>query len=108
LIVTSRFLHRENVFLVLMTRKKSGCGIHICGGAMSSQKNYSLSEVAAEVGVMPYQITYAITTGKIQEVQRFAGRRQFSESDLKRLRRHFALKKNKEKDEIQKTNNEGE
>jgi DNA-binding transcriptional MerR regulator len=91
-----------------MTRKISHNDIDTCGGAMSNQKNYSLSEVAAEVGVMPYQITYAITTGKIQEVQRFAGRRLFSESDLRLLKRHFALKKNKEKDEIQKTNDEGE
>lgn len=74
---------------------------------MNHKKNYSLSEVATEVGVMPYQITYAITTGKIPEVQRFAGRRQFTQSDLRRVRHHFAKMKNKETNEIQKGNNEG-
>jgi hypothetical protein len=73
-----------------------------------THKNYSLSEIAAAVGVMPYQITYAITTGKIPEVERFAGRRKFTESDLRRVRRHFAEMKNKETDEIQKRNNEGQ
>jgi DNA-binding transcriptional MerR regulator len=69
--------------------------------------NYSLSEVAKLLGKMPYQITYLITTGKIPEVQRFAGRRQFSTSDVRRLRRHFAKQTNKETNEIQKTNDEG-
>lgn len=78
---------------------------------MSYKKNYSLSEVAAAVGVMPYQITYAITTGKIPDVPRFAGRRKFTDSDLRRVKRHFATKAtktNKESNEIQKTNNESE
>jgi DNA-binding transcriptional MerR regulator len=70
------------------------------------QTNYSLSEVAKLLGKMPYQITYAITTGRISDVQRFAGRRQFSESDVRRLRRYFATKTNKETHEIQETNDE--
>jgi DNA-binding transcriptional MerR regulator len=68
--------------------------------------NYSLSEVATLLGKKPYQITYLITTGKIPEVKRFAGRRQFSPSDVRRLRRHFATKTNKETNEIQETNDE--
>lgn len=70
------------------------------------QTNYSLSEVATLLGKMPYQITYAITTGKIPEVRRFAGRRQFSPSDVRKLRRHFATKTHKETNEIQKANDE--
>ncbi len=70
------------------------------------QTNYSLSEVAKLLGKMPYQITYAITTCRIPDVQRFAGRRVFSESDVRRLRRYFATRTNKETNEIQETNDE--
>ncbi len=79
---------------------------HRYRGGVMTHTNYSLSEVAKLLGKMPYQITYLITTGKIPEVQRFAGRRQFSQSDVRRLRRYFATETNKETHEVQKTNDE--
>ena len=53
---------------------------------------YSLGEVAQKLGVAPFRITYAISTGHVPDASaRFAGRRAFSEGDLDRLRSHFEV-----------------
>lgn len=71
------------------------------------QQNYSLSEIARVLCRQPYQVTYALTTGRIPEPKRFAGRRQFSEADLKRLTEYFQGREKKETNEIQDQDNEG-
>lgn len=56
------------------------------------QHYYSLKEVAAEVGVKAYRISYAISTGFLKEPsQRITNRRMFSEADLQAAKKHFAV-----------------
>lgn len=54
------------------------------------QNIYSLGEVARMLGIPPYKLTYAITTGLVPDASaRFAGRRAFSEADVQKLAAHF-------------------
>ena len=60
-------------------------------------KKFVLSEVAARVGVQPYRITYAISTGKIQDPERVGGRRVFREAEVRVIEQLFSKKKGGEK-----------
>ncbi len=51
---------------------------------------FSMSEVAAAVGVASYRIKYALEMGALEEPKRLAGRRCFQAEDVERVRRHFA------------------
>jgi len=51
---------------------------------------YSLGQVAKEIGIAPFRITYAISTGLVPDAKmRFAGRRVFTHRDVQRLAEHF-------------------
>ena len=50
-----------------------------------NQKFYSLKDAAAILHRQPYQIVYALTTGKVDEPQRIGGKRIFTSDDLQRL-----------------------
>ncbi|HEX4144539.1 MAG TPA: MerR family transcriptional regulator [Pirellulales bacterium] len=56
------------------------------------QNYYSLKEIAAEVGVKAYRISYAISTGFLKEpAERITNRRMFSEADLQAAKKYFAV-----------------
>lgn len=50
---------------------------------------FSMSQVAAAVGVASYRIKYALETGALKEPQRLAGRRCFQLEDVEMVRRYF-------------------
>ena len=45
-------------------------------------ETYLLVETARKAGLQPYQITYALATGKIPEPARIGGRRVFTNEDI--------------------------
>ncbi len=51
-----------------------------------------LSEVARLLKKKPHQVVYAITSGAVEDVGRFGGRRVFRPKDVQRLAQHFGLK----------------
>ena len=56
------------------------------------ERYMSLKEIAAEVGVKAYRISYAISTGFLKEPsQRITNRRMFSEADLQAAKKYFAV-----------------
>jgi hypothetical protein len=56
-----------------------------------------LNEVARLLGKRPYQITYAITSGAVEDVSlRLGGRRIFQPADIERLARHFDIQPGRE------------
>jgi DNA-binding transcriptional MerR regulator len=53
---------------------------------------YSTGEVAKRIGIQPYRITYAITSGAISDASyRFLGKRCFSEKDIERIAAYFGV-----------------
>lgn len=57
-----------------------------------------LNQVAQLLGVKPYQITYAITSRQVADVDlRMGGRRIFRPGDVRRLAKHFGLSLSTEK-----------
>jgi hypothetical protein len=63
---------------------------------------YAKNEVVRLLGIQPYQIDYAMATGKIPEPQRIFGRRAFRWREIVALAEHFnvpltALNREKEK-----------
>lgn len=52
---------------------------------------YLLSEVAKRLGIKPYRITYALSTGRLKEPKRVAGRRLFNDKDLKAIATLFEI-----------------
>ena len=56
-----------------------------------NKKQLLLNEVARLLGKKPYQVTYAITSGAVEDVIRIGGRRIFQDKDIKRLARHFGV-----------------
>lgn len=78
-------MRKSERILVITIKKESAC-IDTC--------MYSLKEVSAILGKKPYQITYAIVTGKVPDVRdRLAGKRVFLDADLVGLRAHFVQKR---------------
>ena len=60
-------------------------------------KMYLLSDVARLMRKRPHQITYAITSGLLQEPKvRIGGRRVFQDEDIERIARHFGVRLKKE------------
>ncbi len=53
---------------------------------------YTIRDVAKLVGVAYWRIAYSHQTGKVPEPQRISGRRMYTESDVERIRKHFARK----------------
>ena len=56
-----------------------------------NKKQLLLNEVARLLGKKPYQVTYAISSGAVDDVIRIGGRRIFQNQDIKRLARHFGV-----------------
>ena len=55
-----------------------------------NDENLLLTEVARRIGVKPYQITYALSVGRIPEPElRIANKRIFRAEDIATLQRHF-------------------
>ena len=52
---------------------------------------YRIAEAARLIGVQPYQIAYAHTTGKILEPKRIFGQRAYEWADIKILADHFGV-----------------
>lgn len=65
------------------------------------KKHLLLSEAAKEVGVKPYQLSYAISSGQIPEPElRINNHRVFdSRHDLPRIQKYFAGKKSVKKED---------
>jgi len=62
-------------------------------------KQLSLSEAARLLGVKPYRIGYAISTGLVAEpILRVANKRIFQAVDVQRLARHFGVNLKKQGD----------
>ena len=56
-------------------------------------EQFSLKDIAAQLGVKAYRIEYLLAHGLVPEPQlRISGRRVFSASDLETLRKHFNSK----------------
>lgn len=54
------------------------------------KEHFLLSEVAREVQRKPYQITYLISTGLIEEPElRIANKRLFTKQDIERIKHVF-------------------
>jgi len=53
---------------------------------------FTTSQVAKLLAIKPYQLTYALSIGVVDEPQRLSGRRLFSTKDIERLRQHFSSK----------------
>ena len=55
-------------------------------------KTYLLGEVAKRLGVKPYQVSYVLTVGLVQEPKlRIANKRIFCDADVARLAAHFGI-----------------
>ena len=53
---------------------------------------YSTGEVSRMLGVQPYQLTYAITIGKLPEPKyRFLQKRCFTQDEIKGIARYFDI-----------------
>jgi len=54
------------------------------------ERMFSTGEVARLLGVRPYRITYAISTGRLADASfRFLAKRCFTRSDIERVAQHF-------------------
>lgn len=54
---------------------------------------FSLRDVSRRLGVPYYRISYAHSTGAVREpVNRFAGKRLYTEADVAALAKHFGIK----------------
>ena len=61
------------------------------------KKHLLLKDVARLLKVKPYTITYALTTGLVEEPKlRIANKRIFQAEDVARLAAHFGVTQNKE------------
>lgn len=55
-------------------------------------RTYLLNDVAKRLGLKPYQISYALTVGLVQEPKlRIANKRIFCDTDIRRLAAHFKV-----------------
>jgi DNA-binding transcriptional MerR regulator len=52
----------------------------------------SLKDVARVLGVKPYRVQYALTTGAVPEPKQVSGRRIFAPADVTRLAAYFGAK----------------
>jgi hypothetical protein len=53
---------------------------------------FSLGEVARRIGIQPYRIAYAISTGQVPEASfKFLGKRCFTAEDIGRVAQHFGV-----------------
>lgn len=56
------------------------------------QNIYSIGEVAKLLGLQAYQISYAHSTGQIEEPGlRFCGKRAYTESEIRLIAQHFGI-----------------
>lgn len=55
------------------------------------QSLFSLGDVANSLRIPGWKIQYAITSGRVPDVGRFAGRRVFVAEDVRRLATHFGV-----------------
>lgn len=64
-----------------------------------TKKHFLLKDVARRLGIKPYRIIYALTTGLVTEPQlRIANKRIFTQQDIDRLAEHFGIAKPPRKD----------
>lgn len=54
-------------------------------------KYFSLKEAGRILGVQPYRIAYAHTTGQVKEPLKVFGKRAYRKSDLSALAKHFGV-----------------
>jgi len=61
--------------------------------SMKQKTQFTLGEVARQLGVKPYKINYALITGLVPEPEtRIFGKRIFGPKDVERLARYFETK----------------
>jgi prophage antirepressor-like protein len=68
------------------------------------QQHFLLKDVARTLGIKPYRITYALSTGLVGEPSlRIANKRIFYEADIHRLAKHFGVDLDKKAGDKAKT-----
>jgi hypothetical protein len=59
---------------------------------MSKKEHFLLKDVARKLGIKPYRVVYALTTGLVPEPElRIANKRIFTATDIERLAAHFKI-----------------
>jgi DNA-binding transcriptional MerR regulator len=57
-----------------------------------TKKHFLLKDVARRLGIKPYRVVYALTTGLVAEPQlRISNKRIFQAEDIDRLAAHFKI-----------------
>jgi DNA-binding transcriptional MerR regulator len=57
-----------------------------------TKKHFLLKDVARRLGVKPYRVVYALTTGLVPEPSlRISNKRIFDVEDIERLAKHFGV-----------------
>jgi len=60
---------------------------------MKQKTQFTLGEVASQLGVKPYQVNYALVNGLVPEPEtRICGKRIFGPKDIERLATYFKVK----------------
>ncbi len=59
-------------------------------------QQYSLCEVARLTGIAYYRLYYAFYTGKLKEPKKIGRTRIFTDSDVRNIKKHFAIKEEHE------------
>ncbi len=61
---------------------------------------FLLNDAAKQIGVKPYQLAYAVSSGLLPEPSlRLGNKRIFTESDVRDAKRYFAAKQQTKKEE---------
>jgi hypothetical protein len=82
------------ILFIFFTKMKMATLLY---GGGNMKKHLLLKDVARLLKVKPYQITYALTTGLVEEPElRIANKRIFQAEDVARLAAHFGLTPKKE------------
>lgn len=78
------------------------CSIYTVEDNMK-KKHYLLNEVAQLIGTLPHRIAYAITNRHLPEPEeRLNNHRLFTEADIERVKKYFAEKQAKAKEEAKR------